>query len=79
MISAIKKDIEERFGGMNQEQITLMVVHSQNEEAAKQLRAELMLEFPGFNIYIDHLSLSVACHIGPGSLAIACTKNLLLS
>ncbi len=79
MIGAIKKDIEERFGGMDQEQITLMVVHSQNEEAAKQLKAELMLEFPGFNVYIDHLSLSVACHIGPGSLAIACTKNLLLS
>ena len=27
-------------------------------------------------IYVDHLSLSVSCHIGPGSLALAATKRM---
>ena len=76
MMSAIRKDMSERFGGVIPENITLMIAHTQNDEAAESLKIELMEEFPEFNIYIDHLSLSVACHIGPGSLAIACTKNL---
>ena len=76
MMTAIRKDMSERFGGVIPENITLMIAHTQNDAAAESLKKELMEEFPEFNIYIDHLSLSVACHIGPGSLAIACTKNL---
>jgi len=76
MMNAIRKDMIDRFGGIHQRNITLMIAHSQNEEAAEILKSELMLEFPEIPVYVDHLSLSVACHIGPGSLAIACTKNL---
>ena len=32
--------------------------------------------FPGYPIHMDPLSLSVACHIGPGALAVAVTKAL---
>ncbi|MDD2968770.1 MAG: DegV family protein [Lachnospiraceae bacterium] len=76
MITAIKKDMLERFEGIQPDKISLMIAHTQNDEAAESLKKELMEEFPDFPIHIDHLSLSVACHIGPGSLAIACTKNL---
>ncbi|MGN0308009.1 MAG: DegV family protein, partial [Lachnospiraceae bacterium] len=31
---------------------------------------------PGLDIVLEPLSLSVACHIGPGALAVACTKKL---
>ena len=37
---------------------------------------ELLKEFPGFDLVINPLSLSVACHIGPGSLAVACCKKI---
>jgi fatty acid-binding protein DegV len=33
-------------------------------------------QFPDFDIHVDPLSLSVACHIGPGSLAVACCKKI---
>ena len=36
-----------------------------------------MEAFPGFRLKMAPLSLSVACHIGPGALALACTRNLI--
>lgn len=78
MMNAIKNDMENRFGGISKDnKIWLQIAHTNNEEAAEALKAELHSEFPDYEIYVDHLSLSVACHIGPGSLAIACTKKLL--
>lgn len=78
MMNAIKTDIENRFGGVSKEnQIYLEIAHTQNEEAANQLKEELQEMFPDYPIYVDHLSLSVSCHIGPGSLAIACCKKLI--
>jgi DegV family protein with EDD domain len=76
MINAIKSDIEKRFGGISKDNpINLAIAHTENEEAAKALKVELQEVFPDYPIYIDHLSLSVACHIGPGSLAIACSRR----
>ncbi len=77
MMNAIKADIENRFGGVSKEnQIYLQIAHTKNEEAANVLAGELQEMFPDYPIYIDNLSLSVSCHIGPGSLAIACAKKL---
>ncbi len=76
MINAIRNDIENRFGGLEKGNVELQVAHTNNIAAAMELKEELEKEFPGLPIYVDHLSLSVACHIGPGSLAIACTQNL---
>jgi DegV family protein with EDD domain len=76
MINAIKNDIEKRFGGISKDNpIDLSIAHTENEEAAKVLKEELQAVFPDYPIYIDHLSLSVSCHIGPGSLAIACSRK----
>lgn len=77
MMTAIKNDIINRFGGLTEEPgVWLQIAHTDNEEAALALKEELSEAFPGYDIYVDHLSLSVACHIGPGSLAIACTKKI---
>lgn len=79
MINAIKHDIENRFGGISPDNpVYLHVVHSENDEAADQLKNELAEHFPGYPIYVDRLSLSVSCHIGPGSLAVACAKQLII-
>ena len=77
MINAIKNDIINRFGGMTEEKgVWLEIAHSHNDEAAKALKEELLEVFPGYDVHIDPLSLSVACHIGPGALAIACCKKI---
>ena len=77
MITAIKNDIINRFGGLTEEKgIWLQIAHTHNSEAAEQLKAELSEAFPGYDIHLDPLSLSVACHIGPGALAIACCKKI---
>lgn len=77
MINAIKNDIETRFGGMTpQKGIWLQIAHSDNEEAALAFKEEILEVFPGYDIVISPLSLSIACHIGPGSLAFACCKKI---
>lgn len=77
MINAIKKDCETRFGSDAQAKgMHIAIAHTRNYELATELKNELDQIFPGHDIYIDNLSLSVACHIGPGSLAITCSKVL---
>lgn len=76
MINAIRSDMENRFGGAAKENIWLQVAYTKDLDAALQFKDELLKEFPGFDIQVDPLSLSVACHIGPGSLAVACCKKI---
>ena len=77
MINAIKKDIETRFGGMTEDKhIWLEIAHTANTEAAEAYKDEILEQFPGYDIHIDPLSLSVACHIGPGALAFACCRKI---
>ncbi len=76
MLNAIRNDMETRFGGATNENIWLQMAYTHNLEAANQFRAEVEEAFPGFDIRMDPLSLSVSCHIGPGALAIACCKKI---
>ena len=76
MINAIRNDMENRFGGATQDNIWLEVAYTKDEAVMEQFVEELKKEFPGFEIVANPLSLSVACHIGPGALAVACCKKL---
>lgn len=77
MINAIRNDIEKRFGGLTEDKhIWLQIAHTHNEEAAEAFKQEIAEQFPGYDIHVDPLSLSVACHIGPGALAFACCKKI---
>ncbi len=76
MINAIRNDMEKRFGGADKDNIWLQIAYTYDLEAASQLRDEVAAQFPGFDIHMDPLSLSIACHIGPGSLAVACCKKI---
>jgi len=77
MLNAIRNDIENRFGGMTEDKhIWLQIAHTANPEAAKQYKEEVQEQFPGYDIHIDALSLSVSCHIGPGALALACCRKI---
>jgi len=76
MINAIKSDIEKRFGGEEAKDYWIAVAYTKDIDAANEWKKELEKEFPGMDIHMDPLSLSVACHIGPGALAVTVTKKL---
>lgn len=75
MINAVKHDMDTRFKELrNAGKMTLAIAHTQNDEEAKIFRDEIKAAFPDVEFtYIDPLSLSVSCHIGPGALAIGAT------
>ncbi len=78
MINAIKNDIDTRFDG-DVNNVWLEIAHTENGEEALKFKDEILEvwpEYPAEKIVIDHLSLSVSCHIGPGSLAVACSKKM---
>lgn len=77
MIEALKKDMVDVLKTDNFDEVQISIAHTQNEEAAIAFREELFKEFPVKEIWIDPLSLSVSCHIGPGALACTITKKLI--
>ncbi len=73
MIKAVEEDRNGRFAG---KEVYIHGAYTCSDEEADEWRQELMDKFPGYNIRMDRLSLSVACHIGPGSRAVTCIKKL---
>lgn len=73
MIEAIKKDIDTRFAG---KEVNLQAAYTCSEEDALKWKEELEEKLPGYDVHMDKLSLSVSCHIGPGAIAVACTKKI---
>ena len=77
MIAAVKKDAEQRFGGLDPENVVLAMAHTDDPEGIEAFKKEVEEAFPGIPITdVDPLSLSVSCHIGPGALALTVTKVL---
>ena len=52
------------------------MAYAGNKEEAEEFKKEVQAAFPGIDIHMDPLSLSVACHIGHGALAVACAKKV---
>ena len=78
MVKAIKSDMENRFDGLTDGTgYHIAMAHTQNPEAAEAWREEVLKEFPAAEIYMDRLPLSIACHIGPGALAITVSKKMI--
>ncbi len=78
MKEAIRKDLNTRFKTLVEEgEMTISVAHTDNYGEADTFAAELKEMFPDIPFrFSDPLSLSVACHIGPGALAVGCTRIL---
>ena len=77
MIDALSSDLKNILKLENPDDYIISVAHTQNFEAAEKFREELLEVFPDREIWIDPLSLSVSCHIGPGALACTVTKKLI--
>lgn len=77
MLKAMEEDLTKRFAAyVAKGEMCLYVVYSGTPEEAEEYKKEVENAFPGYDIWVDRLSLSVACHIGDGSLAIACAKKV---
>lgn len=76
MIEAMKNDFTNRFHDEKGEHIHLEMAYTHNEEEAEAFKKEVQEAFPGMEITMKPLSLSISCHIGPGSLAVACSRKI---
>ena len=76
MIDAMKNDFANRFHDPNGEHMYLEMAYTHNREEAEAFKKEVQEAFPGMEIQMDPLSLSISCHIGPGALAVACSRKL---
>lgn len=77
MLKAAQEDMQERFAAYEEE--GLMCIESAytgNPEEAEEFRKEIEAAFPGHEVRMAPLALSIACHIGHGALAIGCTKKV---
>ena len=81
MIKAMKKDMDKRFAKERAAGIMgLHIAYTANDkEVIDGWIVEVKEAFPDFEVDAHPLSLSVACHIGPGALAIACEKKSAIS
>ncbi len=77
MIEAVKSDFSKRFGDETGENMHLLIAYTKDRETALDFKGQVEEAFPRQKVtVVDPLSLSVACHIGPGALALACAKRL---
>ena len=76
MMNAIQKELDERLHDSECRNCYLAIAHTDNEEAALEFKKEVEERFPNADVYMAPLSLSIACHIGPGSLAVTATRKM---
>lgn len=78
MVEAIKQDLETRFHDLyHSGQMRLEIAYSGADDLlAQDWKKQLSEAFPGHTFEMAPLSLSVSCHIGPGALAVACSRKL---
>lgn len=74
MTEAIKRDLKERMDDSNCKNSRMMIAQYDAMDLANDFANELFPEFGKLDIV--NLSLSVATHIGPGTLAIAAAKKI---
>lgn len=75
MLKAIEKDLEERFSEVREDMV-LGMAYTCSKEEAQEWKQEISEKFPGYEIVEGPLSLSVACHIDPGAMAVTCMKKV---
>ena len=75
MLNAVEKDLDERFAAVK-DQMVLGMADTCSKEEAQEWKGEILERFPGYELIEGPLSLSVACHIGPGAMAVTCMKKV---
>ena len=76
MLTAIQKELENRFHDGECRRCHLAIAHTCNEAAALEFKREVEERYPYADVIMAPLSLSIACHIGPGCLAVTATRKM---
>ena len=77
MLDTARRVMETDFAGCRgPEDLHIAAAFTGTREGAQEWLEELEAAFPGYPIHMDPLSLSVACHIGPGARAVTLTKAI---
>ena len=78
MIEAIKNDIENKFKDIPKANLVFGMAYTHDYEEIKIFKSEMLkaLKLKDKDVTVDELSLSIATHIGPGSLAITVSKKV---
>lgn len=76
MIQKIKNELETEFSEEYKKgEIALLVAYTKIKDEALKFKQEIEKEFSGMKVlYVDPLSLSIACHTGGGALGIGICK-----
>ena len=75
MLNAIEKDLTDRFADVK-DQMVLGMAYTCSKEEADEWKKEIQTRFPEYGLVEGPLSLSIACHIGPGAMAVTCMKRV---
>ena len=75
MLNAIEKDLTDRFADVK-DQMVLGMAYTCSKEEADEWKNEIQTRFPDYELVEGPLSLSIACHIGRGAMAITCMKRV---
>lgn len=75
MLNAIEKDLTDRFADVK-DQMVLGMAYTCSKEEADEWKNEIQTRFPDYELVEGPLSLSIACHIGPGAMAVTCMKRV---
>lgn len=75
MLKAIEADLSGRFADVKEDMI-LGMAYTCSREETQEWKKEIQERFPGYEMLEGPLSLSVACHIGPGAMAVTCMKKI---
>lgn len=77
MLDAIDKDLNGRFKeAYDSGNIYLYAAYTGDRSAAEEWAEEIKSHYPGIELLMDPLSLSVACHLGPGAIGTAFSVKL---
>lgn len=78
MIQALKHDIETRIDQEGHGQnVNIYMAYTKDKEGIEAFKKKVQAEFPDHTILCHELALSIACHTGPGALAIGCAKKII--
>lgn len=74
MLKAMANDLNTRFAdSFKAGRVHIEAAYAGNFEEANEWAEMVKAEYPQLDFHMDPLSLSVACHIGYGAIAIACS------
>ncbi len=73
MLDAVRKDLDTRFAGTP---MLLRTAYTGDADIGRVWNAQVQSRFPEFEVTGDPLPISIACHVGPGVIALGLMKRI---